>query len=290
MNALLVWLAAMVLLATLGLWLLFFPDARSGAVARMRATANALGVRMQRGLQRARARLRHDSRHAGTGMSHVWLSALQHRILVAVLGVLLLAPAGLILALRQHATLQGYSPTVQVDRNTANLVTSLLQGERLVPPPPLPPAVFITREVEREAPHLHLGSANRNWALLNPRFRQRLLAVFKIMRDRYGYQMALIEGYRSPGRQAQLAAEGTDVTRAGAGQSYHQYGLAADCAFYRNGQLVVSAKHAWAQRGYTLYGQVAEAAGLVWGGSWRHLRDLGHVELHIPGLGPRRRD
>ncbi len=31
--------------------------------------------------------------------------------------------------------------------------------------------------------------------------------------------------------------------------------------------------------GYGHYGEVAKSLGLVWGGDWRNLRDLGHVEL-----------
>jgi peptidoglycan L-alanyl-D-glutamate endopeptidase CwlK len=108
------------------------------------------------------------------------------------------------------------------------------------------------------------------------------------MKERYGYDMALLEGYRSPERQAILAAKGGSVTNAGAYQSYHQYGLAADSAFYRDGKVVISEKDPWAMRGYQLYGEVAEAAGLVWGGRWK-LLDLGHVEFHKAGAGPHAR-
>lgn len=103
------------------------------------------------------------------------------------------------------------------------------------------------------------------------------------MRDEHGYEMALLEGYRSPERQARLAALGSNVTQAGAYHSYHQYGLAADCAFYREGKLVISEKDPWAMRGYELYGQIAESAGLTWGGRWK-MMDLGHVELRRAGV------
>lgn len=156
-------------------------------------------------------------------------------------------------------------------------IAALLQGEQLVPPAPLPPEVFSTREVEAERPML--ASASREWGALDADFRQRLLLVFKIMRERHGYEMALLEGYRSPERQALLKSRGPQVTRAGAYESYHQFGLAADCAFYRDGQLVISEKDAWARRGYALYGEVAESVGLQWGGRWTSIVDLGHVEL-----------
>jgi peptidoglycan LD-endopeptidase CwlK len=128
------------------------------------------------------------------------------------------------------------------------------------------------------------ATASRQWELLNPDFRQRLLVLFQIMKERHGYEMVLIEGYRSPERQAQLAALGRHVTQAGANESYHQYGFASDCAFLRNGKLVISEQDPWAARGYELYGEVAQSLGMVWGGSWRSLKDYGHVELRQPGL------
>jgi peptidoglycan LD-endopeptidase CwlK len=46
----------------------------------------------------------------------------------------------------------------------------------------------------------------------------------------------------------------------------------------RNGKLVISERDPWAMKGYELYGEVAQRAGLTWGGRWQN-RDLGHVEL-----------
>ncbi|SFU87660.1 M15 family metallopeptidase [Pseudoduganella namucuonensis] len=159
-------------------------------------------------------------------------------------------------------------------------VEQLLAGERLAPPQPLPPLVFTTAEATLQRPML--ASASRNWRLLEPGFEQRLLLVFRDMRERHGYEMVLLEGYRSPERQDMLAAAGPGVTGAKAFQSYHQFGLAADCAFLREGRLVISEKDPWAMRGYQLYGAAAEAAGLHWGGRWAML-DFGHVELRAGG-------
>ena len=92
--------------------------------------------------------------------------------------------------------------------------------------------------------------------------------------------MALLEGYRSPARQDALAASGQNVTNARAFQSWHQYGLAGDCAFLRDGKLVISEKDPWAMRGYQLYGQVTESLGLTWGGRWK-MMDFGHTELRM---------
>jgi len=160
-------------------------------------------------------------------------------------------------------------------------IAALLNGEQLVPPPPLPPDVFATREVEQVRPALK--DASRDWNLLDADFRTRLLLVYKIMREQHGYEMALLEGYRSPERQNRLAQMGNNITNAGAFQSYHQYGLAADNAFLQNGKIVISEKDPWAMRGYQLYGETAESVGLTWGGRWK-LMDLGHVEYHKPGF------
>lgn len=170
-------------------------------------------------------------------------------------------------------TLEAFDDTLLDDGN--HHVARLLQGEQLVPPPPLPPEAFTTAEVEVVRPML--SSADRRWDRMDEAFVQRVLMAFKVMKERHGYDMALLEGYRSPERQNLLAAQGAHVTNAGAWQSYHQHGLAADCAFLRDGKLLISEKDPWALRGYQLYGQVAEELGLTWGGRWR-LMDFGHVE------------
>ena len=118
--------------------------------------------------------------------------------------------------------------------------------------------------------------------MLDADFSQRLLLAFKIMKENHGYEMALLEGYRSPARQTLLASIGNNVTSAGAFQSWHQYGLAADCAFWRDGKLVISEKDPWAMRGYKLYGEIAESLGLTWGGRWT-MMDFGHIELRRKG-------
>lgn len=166
-------------------------------------------------------------------------------------------------------------------RQADDKVSILLRGEQLAAPQALPPEVFATAEVEQVRPLTNEGS--RNWDALDADFRNRLLWVYKIMKDKHGYDMALLEGYRSPERQAKLAALGTSVTQAQANRSYHQYGLAADSAFYRDGGLVISEKVAWAMEGYRLYGEVAESLGLVWGGRWS-FQDYGHVEYRKPGF------
>lgn len=143
--------------------------------------------------------------------------------------------------------------------------------EKLVPPPPLPPSIFLGSN--RPA----LESADRDWAKLQPVFRQTLLVLLARMSAR-GYDFALLEGYRSPERQETLAALGEHMTRARAYESRHQYGMAADLAPIRNGALAFNFEDAWAKSAYLAFGEESRQLGLVWGGGWK-LQDYGHVEL-----------
>ena len=199
--------------------------------------------------------------------------------IVFAIGVPVVAiPSLLALVLRSPNMLPDYVPANALPDAQ---IAALLQGEQLAPPAPPPPLAFTTQEVALIRPML--VNASRNWGLLHPDFSARLLLAFKIMKEKHGYDMALLEGYRSPARQDLLAQMGGAVTNARAFQSWHQYGLAADCAFWRDGKLVISEKDPWAMRGYQLYGEVAEQLGLTWGGRWK-MMDLGHTELRLPGV------
>lgn len=215
----------------------------------------------------------------GNSVRLAWLA--RHRWPVTALAGCVLLPATLVLVASDPGrALPGFEGEFVPDAQVA----ALLRGEELVAPAALPPLAFTTAEVERERPML--ADASRNWGMLHPEFNRRLLLSFKLMRERHGYDMALLEGYRSPARQDLLARLGRGVTSARAFQSYHQYGLAADCAFWRDGKLVISEKDPWAMRGYRLYGAIAESLGLTWGGRWT-MMDFGHTELRLKGEGPR---
>ncbi|KAB2927966.1 MAG: M15 family metallopeptidase, partial [Dechloromonas sp.] len=189
-----------------------------------------------------------------------WLS--HHRQVSALAVVLVFAPSLLVLGGRGPAVFDFGDERFAANRQ----IDVLLTGEQLAPPPPLPPEVFTTREVELVRPDI--GYASRDWGLLDKEFTQRLLLVFRLMKERHGYEMVLIEGYRSPERQEQLLARGRHVTQAGANMSYHQYGLAADAAFMREGRIAISERDPWVMRGYQHYGEIAAELGLTWGGGW----------------------
>lgn len=263
--------------ACVGAWLLLFPAGRD----LMANSASVIGRRLE---QRLRRDYQHGAQQAsalGRGARGGAGSALrfvrQRYPLILAAAVLTTVPPLLALMLSGRDMLGGYDGGAHVSNDQ---VADLLKGEQLAPPAPLPPLTFTTAEVTLVRPML--DSANRNWQLLDPDFSRRMLLVFRIMKERHGYDMAILEGYRSPERQNSLAAAGSSVTNAKAFQSYHQFGLAADCAFLRDGKLVISEKDPWAMRGYRLYGEVAESVGLTWGGRWT-MMDFGHTELRVAG-------
>lgn len=100
--------------------------------------------------------------------------------------------------------------------------------------------------------------------------------------------VAPLGGFRSVKDQNDLYAKGrsrrgTKVTNAKGGESYHNYGIATDNAFYNAaGQIT------WPEQGdyaklWTRYGELAKKQGLEWGGDWKSGKDRPHVEYH-PGL------
>lgn len=266
------------LLACLVSWLVLFPASR---VLVLNTLSTTRGYVEQRWSSAARCQARRIV------LARAWCASAgrracaclrRHLWLCAGCAVLLALPPLLALLSGQHARLGGFDES---QREVNSHVAALLDGEQLVPPPALPPLAFASEELQKERPLI--ASASRDWAKLHPAYEQRLLLAFRIMKEKHGYDMAILEGYRSPERQNLLAALGPGVTNAAAYQSWHQYGLAADCAFMRDGKIVISEKDPWAMRGYQLYGQVAESLGLTWGGRWK-MMDLGHTEFRMPGV------
>ncbi|WP_186258580.1 M15 family metallopeptidase [Burkholderia gladioli] len=257
--------------------MLLLPGVRTSVFSTVAQFQGRLSRRVSDRATRTRGHIVKSAKFSQSSLNELQNLLVRRRLLIICATGILATPPLIAIALRGRQLFQ-YDDTIRVPDEK---IAALLQGEQLVPPPPLPPEVFATREVEQIRPALK--DASRDWNLLDPDFRTRLLLVYKIMHEQYGYEMALLEGYRSPERQNRLAAIGSNVTNAAAYQSYHQFGLASDNAFLRDGKLVISEKDPWAMRGYQLYGQVAEQVGLTWGGRWK-MMDLGHVEYHKPGF------
>ncbi|WP_413460430.1 M15 family metallopeptidase [Herbaspirillum huttiense] len=271
-------IAAYLLVTGFAMWLLLFPSGRVLTMRFLHARLAGLRHRWERWNRTGDAVIAGTTSNVRSSLTASVNYVRNNYVIVSTIAVLLIGPAIVAFLLSGKSMLQGFDDSQRV---TNSQIAELLKGEQLVPPPPLPPDMFTTAEVVQVRPML--VNASRNWELLNPEYAQRLLLVFKIMKEKHGYEMALIEGYRSPERQNMLAGMGSNVTNAAAFQSYHQYGLAADCAFVRNGKLVISEKDPWAMEGYRLYGEVAESVGLTWGGRWK-MMDFGHTEYRMPGV------
>ncbi len=176
-------------------------------------------------------------------------------------------------------------PTVDDDLINAAIVEAKATESNLIPSDQFDQTTGIVDpdEISDRYASLNTDLVDRKWDRMNPRYKQRLLMVFKIMKQQYHYDLILLEGYRSPARQNKLAGN-PNTTRAQAYQSYHQFGLAADIAFLRDGKVVISEKDPWAMQAYKHYGEVAESVGLTWGGHWKSIKDYGHSEYRLSGL------
>jgi len=259
-------------------WMVLFPAGRAYVSRRLELVGSRFQRRVQNIARRGGEQAGALGSESAMAVRHGGHFLREHKWAALAALVIMLLPAGVAWMASSRTMVGGFDAPV---REANQQVSDLLLGEQLVPPPPLPPVLFMTPEVEVVRPGL--VSASRDWALLDKEYSQRLLQAFRIMKERHGYDMALLEGYRSPERQDALAAQGSNVTNAKAFQSWHQYGLAADCAFLREGKLVISERDPWAMRGYQLFGEVAESLGLTWGGRWK-MMDFGHTELRVDGV------
>jgi peptidoglycan L-alanyl-D-glutamate endopeptidase CwlK len=181
--------------------------------------------------------------------------------------LLAVLPMFAVFALSEQISL---APLELINFNWQSRIQSALRTEKLVPPPPMPPSLFINT-VRPE-----LETANRDWNRFDPGFMQRALLVFERVHAR-GYPIVLLEGYRSPERQDMLFNSNAHLTKARAYESKHQFGLALDAAPVKDGKLMISETDSWAMQAYQVLGEEAEKAGLIWGGRWR-LQDYGHIE------------
>lgn len=71
------------------------------------------------------------------------------------------------------------------------------------------------------------------------------------------------------------------VTKAGPGQSPHNYGLAIDAVPTRDGRPVWSTHSPRDKELWEKFGRLAEDAGFSWGGRWR-FKDYVHCEINPP--------
>lgn len=119
---------------------------------------------------------------------------------------------------------------------------------------------------------------------LYPDFLERLLALLAEARNE-GHDFYAISGFRPYTEQAKLyfqgrTAPGKIVTWARPGNSYHNFGLAADLC-YDADILKPNLQPNWRVEAYDILGTLAPRHGLEWAGNWVEHRECPHVQLPI---------
>lgn len=110
---------------------------------------------------------------------------------------------------------------------------------------------------------------------LHPKLAKKIEKVL-IDAQKEGLNVFLFEGYRSIQKQNKLFKSGRGVTNASGGNSFHNYGLAADIVFYdKKGNPSWANHHNWKR-----LGEIGKQYGLKWGGDFRNIKDLTHFEHH----------
>lgn len=94
-----------------------------------------------------------------------------------------------------------------------------------------------------------------------------------------GHEVRLVQGYRSIEEQNKLYEQGrftpgAIVTNAKGGESYHNYGVAVDFVFRKEGYN--ASDTLWA-----LLGSVGKKQGFEWGGDWQGFVDRPHFEMKL---------
>lgn len=113
---------------------------------------------------------------------------------------------------------------------------------------------------------------------LQPLVERKAKAVLEEMKL-MGHEMRITQGYRSIEEQNKLYAQGRTtpgsiVTNAKGGQSFHNYGVAVDFVFRKEGY---SASNSLWQT----FGAIGKKHGFEWGGDWTSFIDRPHLEIKL---------
>lgn len=111
-------------------------------------------------------------------------------------------------------------------------------------------------------------------------FKQKIIELKTNLETVTGLNWCVVSGKRSLAEQDRLYQQGRTtageiVTKAPAGHSPHNFGLAVDlCPYNKVDELWWNAP----DRYWRMYGEMAEGMGLVWGGNFKSIADKPHVE------------
>lgn len=110
--------------------------------------------------------------------------------------------------------------------------------------------------------------------LLDHRFRP-LVEKWLVAVKQKGLNVRIVETLRTPERQEELQKAGASQLKRG----YHQRGLAFDFALFDHRGVYQTNN---LSGDYTIAGEIGEGLGMVWGGRWTKLVDLGHLQWSPP--------
>jgi hypothetical protein len=152
----------------------------------------------------------------------------------------------------------------------------LVIGQRLVlpngnsPPPPAPAAP--SAPPVRPAADDRLSRVAPALATKGRELIQRCQAA--------GVAIRVSQTLRTWAEQDALYASGRTVpggilTKARGGESFHNFGLAFDIMILESGKITWDSRHP----GWRIAGEIGTGLGLLWGGTWKSMKDLPHFEI-----------
>lgn len=114
---------------------------------------------------------------------------------------------------------------------------------------------------------------------------QRAARIFLNAAKPFKYQVKILSGTRTYAEQAAIYAQGRTkpgsiVTKAGPGQSNHNFGIAFDVGIF-DGKTYFTGRNATEEKAYTDLRAFTKKATpeLDWGGDWKSIKDKPHYEL-----------
>lgn len=122
---------------------------------------------------------------------------------------------------------------------------------------------------------------------LHPEFQKRVELLIANILEKHGIKLVIASGLRTFAEQNKLYAQGRTsrgrrVTNAKGGDSFHNYGCAADLCLAE--PVMEKGKPTQFPDKHPVWdyiGKEAAIVGLNWGGNWKSLKDRPHVEVPI---------
>lgn len=143
-----------------------------------------------------------------------------------------------------------------------------------------------SQQASNDDPFTYIANAKAPVSL-NPTVEAKTNQLIQLAADK-GIRMFITDGFRSSQDQDQLYAQGrtTDgsvVTNARGGESYHNYGLAVDFALKNDrGEAIWDMEYDGNGNGQADWMEVVDLAkdlGFDWGGDWLGFKDYPHLQM-----------